>query len=56
MYICLLELTDTAEYKDIIFGLLGLLGYQFSPRIADSGSTRFWKFDSDADYGELNKY
>lgn len=48
-------MTDTAGYSDIIFGLFGLLGYQFSPRIADIGSSRFWKFDSDADYGELNK-
>lgn len=48
-------MTDTAGYSDIIFGLFGLLGYQFSPRIADIGSSRFWKFDSQADYGELNK-
>lgn len=25
-------MTDTAGYSDIIFGLFGLLGYQFSPR------------------------
>lgn len=48
-------MTDTAGYSDIIFGLFGLLGYQFSPRIADIGSSRFWKFDSDSDYGELTK-
>jgi len=24
-------MTDTAEYRDIIIGLFGLLGYQFSP-------------------------
>ncbi|MBZ9637427.1 Tn3 family transposase [Clostridium sp. FP1] len=34
---------------------MGLLGYQFSPRIADVGSTRFWKLDPDVDYGVLNK-
>ncbi|MCC5468645.1 Tn3 family transposase [Pelosinus baikalensis] len=48
-------MTDTAGYSDIIFGLFGLLGYQFSPRIADVGSLRFWRFDPNADYGELNK-
>ncbi|MDU1847220.1 MAG: Tn3 family transposase [Niallia nealsonii] len=48
-------MTDTAGYSDIIFGLFGLLGYQFSPRIADIGGSRFWKIDPNADYGELNK-
>lgn len=48
-------MTDTAGYSDIVFGLFGLLGYQFSPRIADVGSTRFWKLDSYADYRVLNK-
>ena len=47
-------MTDTAGYSDIIFGLFGLLGYQFSPRIADIGNTRFWRIDSSADYGVLN--
>jgi hypothetical protein len=48
-------MTDTAGYSDIIFGLFGLLGYQFSPRLADIGSARFWRLDSEADYGILNK-
>ena len=48
-------MTDTAGYSDIIFGLFGLLGYQFSPRLADIGSSRFWKLNHDADYGVLNK-
>ena len=48
-------MTDTAGYSDIIFGLFGLLGYQFSPRLADIGSARFWRVDSEADYGVLNK-
>ncbi len=48
-------MTDTAGYSDIIFGLFGLLGYQFSPRLADIGSARFWKLDTNADYGILNK-
>lgn len=47
-------MTDTAGYSDIIFGLFGLLGYQFSPRMADIGSSRFWRLDPTADYGILN--
>ena len=30
-------MTDTASYSDLIFGLFGLLVYQFSPRLADLG-------------------
>lgn len=30
-------MTDTAGYSDIVFGLFWLLGYQFSPRLADTG-------------------
>jgi TnpA family transposase len=48
-------MTDTAAYSDIIFGLFGLLGRIFSPRIADVGRLRFWRLDPIADYGELNK-
>jgi TnpA family transposase len=47
-------MTDTAGYSDIVFGLFALLGYQFSPRIADMGSSKLWRFDSNADYGVLN--
>ncbi|GCE12936.1 Tn3 family transposase [Tengunoibacter tsumagoiensis] len=47
-------MTDTASYADIIFGLFHLLGYQFSPRLADIGSTRFWRIDKAAHYGVLN--
>jgi TnpA family transposase len=47
-------MTDTAGYSDMIFGLFGLLGYQFSPRLADIGSSRFWRMDREADYGVLN--
>ena len=47
-------MTDTAGYTDIIFGLFWLLGYQFSPRLADIGSARFWRVDRNADYGPLN--
>ncbi|MDR3600575.1 MAG: transposase [Desulfosporosinus sp.] len=47
-------MTDTAGYSDIIFGLFALLGYQFSPRLADIGESRLWRFDTNADYGVLN--
>jgi TnpA family transposase len=47
-------MTDTGAYSDVIFGLFRLLGYRFSPRLADIGGTRFWRIDRDADYGLLN--
>lgn len=46
--------SDTAGYSDVIFGLFSLLGYQFSPRLADAGEARFWRMKMDADYGPLN--
>jgi TnpA family transposase len=46
--------TDQASYSDMVFGLFRLLGYQFSPRIADLADTRFWRIDGAADYGPLN--
>jgi TnpA family transposase len=48
-------MTDTGAYADIIFGLFWLLGYQFSPRLADVGDTRFWRIDPQADYGPFNQ-
>ncbi|HEY6410009.1 MAG TPA: Tn3 family transposase, partial [Ktedonobacteraceae bacterium] len=47
-------MTDTASYSDMIFGLFHVLGYQFSPRLADLGESRFWRMDASADYGVLN--
>jgi TnpA family transposase len=47
-------MTDTGAYTDCIFGLFWLLGYQFSPRLADVGGARFWRIDPGADYGALN--
>jgi TnpA family transposase len=47
-------MTDTAGVSDVVFGLFWLLGYQFSPRLADIGETRFWRLDPTADYGVLN--
>ena len=47
-------MTDTGAYSDVVFGLFRLLGYRFCPRLADVGGGRFWRIDSDADYGKLN--
>jgi TnpA family transposase len=47
-------MSDTGAYTDTIFGIFHLLGYQFSPRLADIGGTRFWRVDSKADYGALD--
>lgn len=48
-------MTDTSGYSDVVFGLFWLLGYQFSPRLADVGEARFWKLNPDSDYGVLEK-
>ncbi len=48
-------MTDTGAYTDVVFGLFRLLGYRFSPRIADIGGTRFWRIDPSADYGPLSR-
>ena len=47
-------MTDTGAYTDVIFGIFWMLGYQFSPRIADIGGARFWRINPKADYGALN--
>ena len=47
-------MTDTVAYSDLIFGLFRLLGFQFSPRLADLGRTRFWRINRRAEYGPLN--
>jgi TnpA family transposase len=47
-------MTDTAGVSDVVFGLFWLLGYQFSPRLADLGEAQFWRIDPQADYGVLN--
>jgi TnpA family transposase len=46
-------MSDTAGYSDVVFGLFHLLGYQFSPRLADIGKARYWRVSRDADYGVL---
>ena len=49
--------TDTASYSDIVFGLFRMLGYQFSPRIADLADHRLWRLTRPGrhptDYGTL---
>jgi TnpA family transposase len=47
-------MTDTGAHTDCVFGLFWLLGYQFSPRLADVGGARFWRIDPGAGYGRLN--
>jgi TnpA family transposase len=47
-------MTDTGAYTDTMFGIFHLLGYQFSPRLADIGGSRFWRVDQKANYGALN--
>ena len=47
-------MTDHGAYSDIVFGLFRLLGFRFSPRLADLGGARFWRIDPKADYGRLN--
>jgi len=47
-------MADTAGYSDVVFGLFWLLGYQFSPRLADLGEARLWRLDPAAAYGALD--
>ena len=47
-------MTDTHGYSDVVFGLFWLLGYQFSPRLADLGEMRLWRMDAQANYGVLD--
>lgn len=47
-------MTDNGAYSDVVFGLFRLLGYRFSPRLADIGGARFWRINPGADYGDLN--
>jgi TnpA family transposase len=46
--------TDTASYTDQAFGLYRLVGFQFSPDLADLPDQRFWRIDRDANYGPLD--
>jgi TnpA family transposase len=46
-------MTDTAGYTDIMFALYRLLGYRYSPRLADAGAATLWRLNA-TDYGPLN--
>lgn len=50
--------SDTASYSDMVFGIFTLLGYRFSPRIADLADQRLWRAtvpgQAPGDYGSLN--
>jgi TnpA family transposase len=47
-------ITDTGGYSDIVFGFFRLLGYRFSPRLADLGDARFWRMNRKTNYGILD--
>jgi TnpA family transposase len=50
--------SDTASYSDLVFGIFALLGYRFTPRIADLPDQRLWRATQPGhepgDYGPLN--
>jgi TnpA family transposase len=46
-------MTDTAGASNVIYGLFWLLGYQFSPRLADLSDARYWRLNYDTNYGAL---
>ena len=46
-------MSDTHGSSDVVFGLFSLLGYRFSPRLADLQDQRFWRMEKNADYGVL---
>ena len=48
-------MSDTAGASEMVFGLFWLLGYQFSPRLADAGEAVFWRIDKNAEYGPLDE-
>lgn len=48
-------MTDTSGVSSMVFGLFWLLGYQFSPRLADAGEAVFWRIKKDENYGPLNE-
>jgi hypothetical protein len=50
--------TNNDALRDEIFTKISkekLLGYQFSPRLADAGEATFYRIDKSADYGVLNE-
>ncbi|WP_415831220.1 Tn3 family transposase, partial [Deinococcus frigens] len=47
-------ISDTAASSYMVFGLFRLLGYQFSPELADLRERRYGRMSREADYGKLN--
>lgn len=47
-------MADTHGYSEVVFGLFSLLGFRFSPRLADLPDQRFWRMSKEDDYGDLN--
>jgi len=48
-------MADTHGFSEVVFGLFALLGYRFSPRLADLADQRFWRLNKEDDYGPLNE-
>ena len=48
-------MADTAADSYLIHGLFRLLGYQFSPRLADLPERRYWRLNHRGDYGAFNR-
>lgn len=40
-------MTDATGTSDMVFGLFWLLGYQFSPRLANAVETVFWRINKE---------
>lgn len=47
-------ISDTAASSYMVFGLFRLLGYQFSPELADLRERKYGRMNPEADYGQLN--
>lgn len=47
-------MADTHGFSEVVFGLFSLLGFRFSPRLADLPDQRFWRLQKEDDYGPLN--
>jgi TnpA family transposase len=46
-------MTDTGGASEAVFGLFCLLGFQFSPRLADSGACKFYRAKNGSNYGPI---
>ncbi|SDY93918.1 Tn3 family transposase [Hymenobacter psychrophilus] len=48
-------MADTHGFSEVVFGLFSLLGFRFSPRLADLPDQRFWRLQKEDDYGPLDE-